>query len=336
MKGGDDRQLVIIPSQDTPEVVEGEGPDGGDDQQLVMFGGQDRRKGIEPVVISIHDTPVKPMGRKVWSIERVVKLGLRRKKASKYTSSPFRGIGRKKTNNKQTVTEPQNHRLLGPLLALPKSHRVIQINNEYMCAEDLVILNDPVAWLTSPLMNVYGEYLNVRDEQNRKPGERACVSISTYLYDCITDKGYAGPDSVEKYVCRLNQCPPDTLKRVLFPVHVPQHWILLVLDMVDEKFYIYNSLKDVKYWTEVRPLVRYLEGLYLEKWKVDVSKFLVEELDKRPIQRNSNDCGLFVLKEMDCLARDVPPKFSQAEITVMRRQLLEDFLDGRCGTTVNL
>ncbi|XP_077215637.1 uncharacterized protein LOC143850260 [Tasmannia lanceolata] len=324
MKGGDDQQLVIIPSQDTPEVVEGEGPDGGDDQQLVMFGSQDRREGIEPVVISIHDTPVKPMGPKVWSIERVVKLGLRRKKASQYTSSPYRGIGRKKTNNKQTVTEPQNHRLLGPLLALPKSHRVIQINNEYMCAEDLVILNDPVAWLTSPLMNVYGEYLNVRDERNRKPRERACVSISTYLYDCITDKGYAGPDSVEKYVCRLNQCPPDTLKRVLFPVHVPQHWILLVLDMVDEKFYIYNSLKDVKYWTEVRPLVRYLEGLYLEKWKVDVSKFLVEELDKRPIQRNSNDCGLFVLKEMDCLARDVPPKFSQAEITVMRRQLLVD------------
>ncbi|XP_077216195.1 uncharacterized protein LOC143850815 [Tasmannia lanceolata] len=96
-----------------------------------------------------------------------------------------------------------------------------------MCAEDLVILNDPVAWLTSPLMNVYAEYLNVRDERNRKPGERACVSISTY--DCLTDKGYAGPDSVEKYVWRLNQCPPDSLKRVLFPVHVPQHWILLAM-----------------------------------------------------------------------------------------------------------
>ncbi|XP_077230090.1 putative ubiquitin-like-specific protease 1B [Tasmannia lanceolata] len=128
-----------------------------------------------------------------------------------------------------------------------------------------------------------------------------------------------------KFVKHLNEYPPDTLKRVLFPVHVPQHWILLVLDMVDEKFYIFNSLREQIYYRDVVPLIRYLEGLYLSMWELDVSKFRVVEVEKRPLQLNSNDCGLFVLKEMDCLAREVPPEFSQPDIELMRGQLLEDF-----------
>ncbi|XP_077232502.1 uncharacterized protein LOC143869829 [Tasmannia lanceolata] len=163
-------------------------------------------------------------------------------------------------------------------------------------------------------MNVYAEYLNVRDENKRKPRERACVAITTFLYDCLTSKDYTGGDSLMKYVKRLNDYPPDTLKRVLFPLHVPNHWILLVLDMVDEKFYIFNSLREQIYYRDVVPL----------SVVDDVLLFC------------SNDCGLFVLKEMDCLARDIPPEFSQADIALMRRQLFEDFLEGRCGTVLNL
>ncbi|XP_077223113.1 putative ubiquitin-like-specific protease 1B [Tasmannia lanceolata] len=125
--------------------------------------------------------------------------------------------------------------------------------------------------------------------------------------------------------------PPQQM-RSRRPVHVPQHWILLVLDMVEEKFYIFNSLKDQVFYRDVVPLIQYLEGLYLSRWELDVSKFRLVEHEKRPLQLN----GLFVLKEMDYLARDIPAEFTQADLELMRGQLLEDFLEGRCGTVVNM
>ncbi|XP_077219781.1 uncharacterized protein LOC143853969 [Tasmannia lanceolata] len=269
--------------------------------------------------------------------EKLLRPPQQLRNASQYTSSPYTAFGTKKVNDKALlVADPQCHRLLPKVLALPPSERVIQVNGEFLCAEDLLILNNPIEWLSSPIMNVYAEYLNVRDENKRKPGERACVAITTFLYDCLTSKDYTGSDSLMKFVKRLNEYPPDTLKRVLFPLHVPQHWIRLVLDMVDEKFYIFNSLREQIYYRDVVPLIRYLERLYISMWDFDVSKFSVVEVEKRPLQLNSNDCGLFVLKEMDCLARDVPPEFSQADIELMRGQLLEDFLEGRCGTVLNL
>ncbi|XP_077225525.1 uncharacterized protein LOC143890441 [Tasmannia lanceolata] len=313
MMGRDDGGVVVIPSHDSLEEE------------------------IKRNVISIPDSPLKPVAKVIWSIERGVRLRLRKTKPSKHTTTPYMAFGTKKVNDKALlVADPQCHRLLPKLLALPPSERVIQVNDDFLCAEDLVILNNPNEWLSSPIMNVYAEYLNVRDENKRKPAERACVAISTFLFDCLTNKEYTGGDSLMKYVKRLNDYPPDTLKRVLFPLHVPNHWILLVLDMVDEKFYIFNSLREQIYYRDVLPLIRYLERLYISMWDFDVSKFRVVEVEKRPLQLNSNDCGLFVLKEMDCLARDVPPEFSQADIALMRRQLFEDFLEGRCGTVLNL
>ncbi|XP_077236804.1 uncharacterized protein LOC143878401 [Tasmannia lanceolata] len=138
MMGGDDRGVVVIPSQDSLE------------------------EGIKENVVSIPDSPLKPVAKVIWSIERGVKLRLRKRKPSQYTSSPYTALGTKKINDKAlVVAEPKCHRLLPKLLALPPSERVIQLNGEFLCADDLLILNNPIEWLSSPVMNVYAEYLNV-------------------------------------------------------------------------------------------------------------------------------------------------------------------------------
>ncbi|XP_077219843.1 uncharacterized protein LOC143854023 [Tasmannia lanceolata] len=96
MVGGDDGGVVVIPSQDSLEEE------------------------IKRNVISIPDSPLKPVAKVIWSIERGVKLRLRKSKPSQYTSSPYTAFGTKKVNDKALlVADPQCHRLLPKVLALP-------------------------------------------------------------------------------------------------------------------------------------------------------------------------------------------------------------------------
>ncbi|XP_077223493.1 uncharacterized protein LOC143857104 [Tasmannia lanceolata] len=97
MMGGDDGGVVVIPSQDSLEEE------------------------IKRNVISIPDSPLKPVAKVIWSIERGVKLRLRKSKPSQYTSSPYTAFGTKKVNDKALlVADPQCHRLLPKVLALPQ------------------------------------------------------------------------------------------------------------------------------------------------------------------------------------------------------------------------
>ncbi|XP_077251987.1 uncharacterized protein LOC143891250 [Tasmannia lanceolata] len=72
-------------------------------------------------------------------------------------------------------------------------------------------------------------------------------------------------------------------------------------------------------------------GYHLRVKDIDISAFPIDEVVVRPIQDNSHDCGLFVLKEMEYLSRDASLDFTHKDITAMRTSLLSEMLNGVYG-----
>ncbi|TFY83206.1 hypothetical protein EWM64_g810 [Hericium alpestre] len=105
-------------------------------------------------------------------------------------------------------------------------------------------------------------------------------------------------------------------KQILIPVHLPSeiHWVLAVVDFVDQRIAVYDSLKKTfernvskdpeqsKHWNIIQRLKWFVERCFRElKERFNLPLLLdwsVWELQPHvlcPFQSNSTDCGVFVL-----------------------------------------
>ncbi|RWR97838.1 serine/threonine-protein phosphatase 7 long form [Cinnamomum micranthum f. kanehirae] len=105
--------------------------------------------------------------------------------------------------------------------------------------------------------------------------------------------------------------------------------LLLVLDSNKKLFCIYNSLKscgDVAYVNEtVSFLKEQFKQRKIHKW----DKADIHFVDDCPQQDNGYDCGIFVMKFMDCLSRGDTFDFQPDEIRDYRKKIAAHLLLGR-------
>ncbi|XP_077218060.1 uncharacterized protein LOC143852494 isoform X8 [Tasmannia lanceolata] len=101
------------------------------------------------------------------------------------------------------------------------------------------------------------------------------------ILQCMTDSSYTGPEMVAKYVQRLQEIPHSELRRVLIPLNVPNHWILLELDMVKECFVLYNSLQDATYFPMALPVIEQMEKLFQKAEDQYLNQNFCQKLTKK-------------------------------------------------------
>ncbi|XP_077251799.1 putative ubiquitin-like-specific protease 1B [Tasmannia lanceolata] len=210
--------------------------------------------------------------------------------------------------------------------------KVIESDGYYMCKEDLLLLSDRRGWLSSPIVNVYTDYLNLWDECLRKEQKGACICLTTHLAQLIISDRCENPEACSRFVKRLENIPLKELRKVLIPINIDLvHWVLLLLDMGQCTFALYDSLVARSGPRRVQPLVDYLVQWFKRVKDIDISAFPIDEVVVRPIQNNGHDCGLFILKELEYLSRDASLDFTQKDIMAMRTSLLFEMLNGVYG-----
>ncbi|XP_077215869.1 uncharacterized protein LOC143850560 [Tasmannia lanceolata] len=172
---------------------------------------------------------------------------------------------------------------------------------------------------TTSIVNVYTDYLYLRDECLRTTEKGSCICLTTHLAQLILDERCERPDACSKFVNRLQNIPLQEIRKVLIPINIDMvHWVLLVWDMGHRTFLLYDSLYSRTDSRRVQPLVDYLVKWFRRVKDIDISAFPIDVVVDRPIQGNSHNCGLFVLKEMEYITRDASLDFTQKDITAMR------------------
>ncbi|XP_077247663.1 uncharacterized protein LOC143887468 isoform X1 [Tasmannia lanceolata] len=267
----------------------------------------------------------------IGSIEKNVKQRRRKLQPSRAVSSPYVISNRKSMYALRNITGPAAMKV-DALAALPPTERVIHSDGYHMCKEDLLILTDRRGWISSPIVNVYTDYLNLRDECWRTKKKGSCICLATHLPQVILDERCERPDACSRFVTRVENTPLQEIRKVLIPINIDMvHWVLLVLDMGHRTFLLYDSLYSHTDCRKVQPLVDYFVKWFRMVKDIDISAFPIDVVVDRPLQGNSHDCGLFVLKEMEYITRDASLDFTQKDITAMRASLLSEMLNGVYG-----
>ncbi|XP_042485141.1 uncharacterized protein LOC122065399 isoform X4 [Macadamia integrifolia] len=115
---------------------------------------------------------------------------------------------------------------------------------------------------------------------------------------------------------------------LFIPICLDNHWFLYVINLKDQRIDILDSIRrknvpDITHQivdTCERILTLLNEGriLSISKWSQDRPQL--------PLQTNLNDCGVFMLKFMECWNGELTENFSQDDIVFIRKKILEDLM----------
>jgi sentrin-specific protease 1 len=110
---------------------------------------------------------------------------------------------------------------------------------------------------------------------------------------------------------------------IIVPIHCHgNHWTLAVINMRQTRFEYYDSLRGPPGMV-LTNLRRWLEDESLNKKQVplDTSGWteVVWKQGQTPQQRNCYDCGIFMSRTADWLARDAVLSFTQEDMEHLRR-----------------
>ena len=122
---------------------------------------------------------------------------------------------------------------------------------------------------------------------------------------------------------------------VMVPVHLPHHWVLAVMNIKNCKFEYYCSMGNSDTSMVMHHLRMYLVDeeqrfpaaavalspktannmTQIAQWPLECKQATM------PRQLNGYDCGVFVCKCAELLARDMPLDFSQVDIPNIRKRI---------------
>jgi len=118
---------------------------------------------------------------------------------------------------------------------------------------------------------------------------------------------------------------------VSMPFPEKDHWSLAVIDLKKNGIYYYDSRgKENKEFLKL--LLSYLssEHMFKKGSNLDTSKFEVHSVKGIPQQKNGTDCGMFLLKYAEFIAKgDVNFTFSQKDMPRFRKKMVNQIVLNR-------
>ena len=109
---------------------------------------------------------------------------------------------------------------------------------------------------------------------------------------------------------------------IIVPIHQPGHWTLAVINVKQQRFEYYDSLRgppglvfeNLRRWLKDESLDKKGKSFDTTGWTEVVWK-----QGQTPQQRNGWDCGMFMIRTADYIARDTVLSFTQGDMENLRR-----------------
>ncbi|KAJ3669520.1 hypothetical protein LUZ60_011470 [Juncus effusus] len=184
------------------------------------------------------------------------------------------------------------------------------------------------AWLNDEVINLYLELLKERERREPKKFLK-CHFFNTFFYKKLIG-GNSGYDfrAVKRWTTQkklgygLMECD-----KIFVPIHKEVHWCLAVINVRDKKLQYLDSLGSLDTMA-LRVLARYITEEVKDKSgkQIDTSSWELEEVPDLPLQENGWDCGMFMLKYIDFLSRDLSLSFLQDHMTYFRKRTAKEIL----------
>ncbi|XP_077249129.1 uncharacterized protein LOC143888568 [Tasmannia lanceolata] len=217
---------------------------------------------------------------------------------------------------------------------------LMETDDVHLIAEDLQHLWNVRQYLTGTIVDIYGKHVqSSNDDGLADPTMGGIVFVPSVVHGTLTAVGTEVTEvqRVEKWRTakdalhsRLINHHLEAVKMVLLPLCEDNHWVLLIVDMVNKIFHECNSCKGMEFQERAGLTVVLLKE-YLKERGCDIDHFQYAQMENFPQQANGFDCGLFVLKAIDHLYANDPFTFSKFDIPAYRLQLCERFLRGEFG-----
>jgi len=211
----------------------------------------------------------------------------------------------------------------------PSGEMLADYKNIPITRKDMATLA-PHEWLNDEVINYFFTLLETREAEAVEAARAGCtdnVTLAwprchfhqTNFYTKLIGGGGYTYKSVSRWTKKVDVFSKDL---IIVPIHVHgNHWTLAVINFKERRFEYYDSLRGSAE-SILTNLRRWLEDESLDKKKVpyDTSEWTeVVWKAKTPTQRNGFDCGVFMTRTADWLARDAVLSFTQEDMEHFRR-----------------
>jgi sentrin-specific protease 1 len=198
---------------------------------------------------------------------------------------------------------------------------IVEIKNILIQPVDIKSL-EPRTWLTDNIINSV-LYLITSDSP-------PSFAFSTHFIESFRLQGYSDVIKTQtKPIDREGKGELFSQKWVFIPINPGQnHWTLVAINMEEKTIVYYDSMGD-RDQALLHTVLDYLKQEHRDKKKceLDSDRWTLSHADNIPKQENGYDCGLFLLKYAQCLARGQPLDFSQDNMDFFRQRLIWEIIN---------
>ena len=201
------------------------------------------------------------------------------------------------------------------------------------CLVDGEWLNDEVINLTIKQMLAQSAAARkVAAEGDEGEGNNAPPAVymfNTQFYVILVEREGYKYKEVRRFTKRA-KVDIFALDFVLVPLHVRNnHWCLACFDMARKELSYLDSLQGPAD-NRLENLLCWLRDEHQDKKgaALDTSDWTLLQRNDIPEQNNLVDCGMFMLRNANCLIRGVPLAFTQGDMPDLRKRTVLDLLRG--------
>ncbi|KAK1311228.1 hypothetical protein QJS10_CPA08g01048 [Acorus calamus] len=243
--------------------------------------------------------------------------GLRDKKKSSKITSPFLLFSSpKKKGNKTIPMDDLNElerNLIANFLNLDMDGTIVFENEDTFCTRKQIFELLTRRCLEGDVINVCG---HIFQEQSRtEDGELRTIYVSSLFHHWFLN---GETKKAENHLSALREMISTTIGLVFIPLLTNFHWHLLVINMKKGCFDAYTSKKGKMYMKSAEAIVAHIKNNYKE---IVDEGWQLNDCVTCPKQTNGTDCGVFVLKYMECLGQAKEFEFTHVDMDNFRGKL---------------
>ncbi|XP_069737399.1 sentrin-specific protease 2-like [Phaenicophaeus curvirostris] len=167
-------------------------------------------------------------------------------------------------------------------------------------------------------------YMHLLMERSKKQGYPAVHALDVSFYSELSSQGHA---AAKRWTTGVDLFEHDV---VLVPVYQNFHLTLAVIDMREKTIKYLDSASFNSGIQICETLFKYLQE---ESWqkrqrKLACSEWTVHGMraNEIPQQQNGDDCGVFVCKYADYIARGKPLTFTQSDMPYFRKRMVWEII----------
>lgn len=238
-------------------------------------------------------------------------------------AEPLPDTGRRCEEEFPRLTKEMQHEVSA---ALAQSDPNLVLSSAFklrITQRDLATLQEG-SWLNDEVINFYLNLVMARSEQDA--GALKVYSFSTFFFPKLHGGGHA---AVRRWTKAVDLFLYDI---ILIPLHLGVHWSLIAVDFRTKSVRSYDSMGQ-RHDDICNLILVYLEEEYMVKKSKDLEelKWTVRSMRASdiPQQRNGSDCGVFVCKYADYIARGRPFTFRQCHMPYFRKAMIWEILKQR-------